>query len=127
MPRTEFADSAGSQFFICLDYANTRQLDHRYTGFGRVVDGMEVVTAIAKTPLADSSAGRPAKPPVIESIQVLPVTADRNPYASLVKIDNVPTTAPISAEAKAEAEAAARSSTEVPLDAPARKPALEQP
>jgi peptidyl-prolyl cis-trans isomerase B (cyclophilin B) len=129
MPRTEFQDSAGSQFFICLDYARTRTLDHRYTAFGRVVDGMEVVTAIAKTPLAEPpSAGKPTKPPVIESIQILPVTADHNPYVSVVKMDNVPTTAPISADAKAEAEAATRPSDQpLPLDAPKRKPALEQP
>lgn len=127
MPRTEFADSAGSQFFICLDYVNTRVLDHRYTSFGRVVDGMEVVNTIAKTPLADKQAGQPAKPPVIQSIQIFPVTADHNPYGSVVKMDNVPTTAPISAEARAEAEAATRPTTPAPLEAPARKPALEQP
>src|SRR5438876_7604063 len=33
MPRCEYANSAGSQFFICLDYATTKQLDGRYTAF----------------------------------------------------------------------------------------------
>lgn len=126
MPRAEFADSAGSQFFICLDYTTTRNLDHRYTSFGRVIDGMEVVNAIAKTPIADQHTGRPAVPQVIQSIQVFPVTADHDPYISMVKMDNVPTTAPISADAKAEAQAATKPSMELPLNAPPRKPALEQ-
>jgi cyclophilin family peptidyl-prolyl cis-trans isomerase len=46
MPRCEFANSAGSQFFICLKYDNTKQLDRRYTAFGRVIDGMETVKNI---------------------------------------------------------------------------------
>src|SRR5690606_22967436 len=41
MPRRQFADSAGSQFFICLDYSRTRALDKKYTAFGRVTAGME--------------------------------------------------------------------------------------
>lgn len=127
MPRAEFANSAGSQFFICLDYAMTRSLDHRYTSFGRVVDGMEVVNALAKVPLADPKSGRPVNPPVIRSVQVLPVTAEHNPYGPLVKMDNVPTTAPISAEAKEEAQATTKPSQEVPLNPPPRKPASEQP
>jgi peptidyl-prolyl cis-trans isomerase B (cyclophilin B) len=129
MPRAEFANSAGSQFFICLDYANTRGLDHRYTAFGRVADGMDVVEALAKVAVADKQSGRPVNPPVMRSVQVMPVTADHNPYVSLVKMDNVPTTAPISADAKAEAEAATRPSIErdVPLNAPPRKPPTEQP
>ena len=50
MPRYEFAASAGSQFFVCLDYAKTQQLDKRYTGFGKVIDGMAVVDAIQNDP-----------------------------------------------------------------------------
>src|SRR2546423_3055241 len=41
MPRAEYANSAGSQFFVCLDYKSTQHLDHRYTAFGKVVKGME--------------------------------------------------------------------------------------
>ena len=60
--------------------------------------------------------------------EILPVTAEHNPYSTVVKMDNVPTTAPVSAEARAEAEAATRpANTAVPLEAPPRKPALEQP
>lgn len=41
-------DSAGSQFFICV--TDLPQLDGKYTVFGRVVEGMEVVQAISEVP-----------------------------------------------------------------------------
>ncbi len=84
MPRAEFANSAGSQFFICLDYANTKQLDNRYTAFGTVVDGMDVVKKIASVPLGAGE--KPQNPLVIESVEVLAVTAADNPYAALLKL-----------------------------------------
>lgn len=40
-------DSATSQFFICLEDDTTAQLDGSYAAFGKVVDGMDVVDAIA--------------------------------------------------------------------------------
>jgi peptidyl-prolyl cis-trans isomerase B (cyclophilin B) len=83
LPRYEFASSAGSQFFICLNYENTRQLDGRYTVFGKVIDGMDAVNAIAKTPLADQRAGKPAEQVAIEKVEVIPVTAGKNPYERL--------------------------------------------
>ncbi len=46
MARTSDPDSAGSQFFICL---NTKaQLDGKYTVFGQVVEGLEVLEAIGR-------------------------------------------------------------------------------
>ena len=83
MPGCEAANSAGSQFFVCLDYANTRHLDNKYTAFGRVVQGMDAVKKIAATPLADPQAGKPVNPPVIEKVEVKPVTAGDNPYAEM--------------------------------------------
>jgi cyclophilin family peptidyl-prolyl cis-trans isomerase len=80
MPRSDFANSAGSQFFICLDYENTKQLDRRYTAFGKVVDGMETVKAIAASKIADPQTGRPEMPPKILKAEVRPVTAKDNPY-----------------------------------------------
>ncbi len=47
MARAREFDSAGSQFFICVD--DVRRLDTRYSVFGRVIQGMEVVDAIAYT------------------------------------------------------------------------------
>ena len=82
-PRAEFANSAGSQFFICLDYNATKQLDRRYTAFGRVMEGMDVVQKLAAAPLADERSGRPQNPPVIQRVEIKPVTAPANPYAKL--------------------------------------------
>ena len=45
MARTEDPNSANSQFFVML--APTFSLDHKYTGFGRVISGMQFVDAIA--------------------------------------------------------------------------------
>jgi len=45
MARAEQLNSANSQFFIML--APTFKLDHHYTAFGRVIEGMAAVDAIA--------------------------------------------------------------------------------
>jgi len=45
MARAEDVNSGNSQFFIML--APTFSLDHKYTGFGRVIAGMEFVDGIA--------------------------------------------------------------------------------
>ena len=45
MARAEDVNSGNSQFFIML--APTFSLDHKYTGFGRVVAGMQFVDSIA--------------------------------------------------------------------------------
>src|SRR5688572_7060883 len=91
-PRPEFANSAGSQFFICLDYNNTKQLDRRYTAFAKVIGpaGIETVRAIAKTPVADEVTGEPAEPRVIRRVEIKPVTAKENPYAVLQASANPP-------------------------------------
>ena len=84
MPRCEFANSAGSQFFICLDYERTQALDRRYTAFGRVTpESMTAVDAVAAVPIADPETNRPTEPQAIEKMVVKPVTAQENPYAKL--------------------------------------------
>jgi cyclophilin family peptidyl-prolyl cis-trans isomerase len=93
MPRSEYANSAGSQFFICLNYDATKQLDGRYTAFGRVVDGIEALHALASAPVGGPSGDRPEKPPVIKSIKVLPVRPGSNPYAQMMSFVR-PATAP---------------------------------
>ena len=93
MPRSEFANSAGSQFFICLDYTNTKHLDRRYTACGKVVEGLDTMTKLAALPIADPSAGRPVTPPVIKKAEVRPVTPKENPYGSLISIGG-PTSQP---------------------------------
>jgi cyclophilin family peptidyl-prolyl cis-trans isomerase len=44
MARSSSPDSAGSQFYVCLDDA--RFLDRQYTVFGQMTDGFEALDAI---------------------------------------------------------------------------------
>lgn len=81
-PGPEAANSGGSQFFIVL--STKPHLDTLYTAFGQVVEGMDTVKAIAKTPLADPQMGRPVTPPVIKKAEVKAVTPQRNPYAGIL-------------------------------------------
>jgi peptidyl-prolyl cis-trans isomerase B (cyclophilin B) len=85
MARSQDPNSAGSQFFICLDYNQTQKLDHKYTAFGKVVKGMETVNKIAAAPLSDPQKGTPQTPTTITKVQVFPVTAGNNPYDELIK------------------------------------------
>jgi peptidyl-prolyl cis-trans isomerase B (cyclophilin B) len=85
-PRPEYANSAGSQFFISLDYKNTAQLDGAYTIFGRVIgdEGRKTLAAIAAAPVPDKKTARPAKPPVIKKIEIFAVATKANPYRTLL-------------------------------------------
>ena len=47
MARSGDPNSAGSQFFICLSRGGCQHLDGDYTAFGKVIDGLDVVQAIA--------------------------------------------------------------------------------
>jgi peptidylprolyl isomerase len=46
MARAQSPDSGDSQFFICFDDATF--LDHQYTVWGRVIDGMDNVDKLAR-------------------------------------------------------------------------------
>ncbi len=48
MARTMIPDSASSQFFIM--HADAPHLDSQYAGFGKVIEGLEVIDAIATVP-----------------------------------------------------------------------------
>ena len=48
MARSQNPDSGGSQFFICV--ADAPFLDNKYTVFGKVVSGLDVVDAIVNAP-----------------------------------------------------------------------------
>lgn len=86
-PRPEYANSAGSQFFICLEDKNSQQLDGMYTVFAKVVgtDGLKTLAKIGASPVIDKKTGKPAKPPVITKIEIHPVTARENPYRMLLQ------------------------------------------
>jgi cyclophilin family peptidyl-prolyl cis-trans isomerase len=62
----------GSQFFITL--APVSQLDGKYTLFGQVVEGMEVVRQIGKVPVEVPRGGRekshPVKPVVLKKVTI---------------------------------------------------------
>src|SRR6185369_3172317 len=60
MARSNDPDSAGSQFFICLAGANF--LDRKYTAFGQLVAGDDVLGKIGDTPVAMSNSGERSKP-----------------------------------------------------------------
>jgi peptidyl-prolyl cis-trans isomerase B (cyclophilin B) len=85
MARTQEPDTAGSQFFVCLDYKQTKNLDRKYAAFGKVVSGMDAVNKIAAAPLADPKTGMPREPQVMNSVTVKSVTPQDNPYADFFK------------------------------------------
>ena len=64
MARTMFPDSAGSQFFVM--HKNSPHLDGQYAAFGKVIEGMEVVNAIAETPTDFSD--RPLEDQIMETV-----------------------------------------------------------
>ena len=51
MARSNDFNSASSTFFICLSSEKCTQLDGSYAGFGRVIEGMDVVDAIVEAML----------------------------------------------------------------------------
>ncbi|MEO8353469.1 MAG: peptidylprolyl isomerase [Chthoniobacteraceae bacterium] len=73
MARSQDPDSAGSQFFICTGDASF--LDRKYTAFGKVIKGDDVLKKIAETPVTTNASGEPSKPTErveIESVKIVP-------------------------------------------------------
>jgi peptidyl-prolyl cis-trans isomerase B (cyclophilin B) len=60
MARSQDPNSAGSQFFICLDAAPF--LDGQYTGFGQLTGGEDVLLKIGDTPTSMGPGGEKSKP-----------------------------------------------------------------
>jgi len=73
MARSSDPDSAGSQFFICDGAANF--LDHKYTAFGKLMKGDDVLTKIANTPVTMSPGGEPSKPTKRVEVQSVKIVA----------------------------------------------------
>lgn len=72
MARAMSPNSAGSQFFIM--HANASYLDGQYAAFGKVIEGMDVVDAIAA--VATDFHDKPKKPQVIKNMKVETFGAD---------------------------------------------------
>jgi len=75
MARTQVVDSATSQFFINVvdnDFLNNGARDFGYAVFGKVIDGMDVVDAIAAVPTSNKGmhGDVPTEDVVIESVKV---------------------------------------------------------
>ena len=66
MARAAHPNSAGSQFFIMHEKAP--HLDGQYAAFGKVIEGMDVVNAIAETPTG--YADRPVTPQRMKTVTV---------------------------------------------------------
>ncbi|MBI1389060.1 MAG: peptidylprolyl isomerase [bacterium] len=66
MARTSDPNSAGSQFFICHQAAP--HLDHQYTVFGEVAEGMDVVDKIATAPVGPRDV--PLEPVTIKHVKI---------------------------------------------------------
>ena len=76
MARSANPNSAGSQFFICDGDASF--LDRQYTAFGKLIEGGDVLTKIASTPVGASGSGEQSKPRKrvgVISIKIVPADA----------------------------------------------------
>lgn len=75
MARARDPNSAGSQFFI-VHAEHAPHLDGQYTAFGRLLEGEDVLDAIAAAPCEHSSTGElsvPEEPVRIHSVRLVPV------------------------------------------------------
>jgi len=66
MARAQDPDSAGSQFFIM--HGTSPHLDNKYTAFGKVTEGLDVVDKIATTEV--DARDKPVKPITIKTITI---------------------------------------------------------
>jgi len=78
MARSRDPDSAGSQFFICdapADSPNMQYLNGKYTAFGKLIKGDDVLEKIASTPVGPNALGEPSKPQKrvrLDSVKIVP-------------------------------------------------------
>ncbi len=71
MARSQSPDSAGSQFFICTGDASF--LDNKYTAFGHVIKGEDVLKALESVPTKSNGGekSRPVERQGIESVKLV--------------------------------------------------------
>ncbi len=131
MARADEPNSANSQFFIML--APTFKLDHKYSAFGRVVEGMAAADGIAvgeppaqPTRIVRATIGGPLPaPPVIAAAAPPATDAAPDPAAATAEAA-APAPAPEVAPPPAPAEAVPAPAAEAPPAAEAA-PAAEAP
>ncbi len=98
MARSMDPDSAGSQFFVCLDPAPF--LDRQYTGFGRLVKGEDVLLKIGDTPVASNGRER-SKPTERITVESIKIVSDADPVVPApVPSSPAPAPAPAAQPAK---------------------------
>ena len=68
MARSADPDSAGCQFFICLGDASF--LDGKYTAFGKLIAGEDVLKKIGDVPTEGPERSRPTERVVIEHVKI---------------------------------------------------------
>jgi peptidyl-prolyl cis-trans isomerase B (cyclophilin B) len=72
MARSASPDSASCQFFICLEGAQA--LNGKYTCFGKLIKGEDVLKKLGDSAVAASASGEPSKPQArvgVESIKIV--------------------------------------------------------
>ncbi|MCP4703321.1 MAG: peptidylprolyl isomerase [candidate division Zixibacteria bacterium] len=69
MARSQSPNSASSQFFICL--GTQAFLDGKYTVFGQVMEGMDVLHTIGKAPCGGPQKSKPNKDVFMRKVTVL--------------------------------------------------------
>ena len=67
MASSQHPDSAGSQFFICLGDASF--LDRKYTAFGRLTQGDDVLERIGNSPVTMNNSGERSKPLALITVE----------------------------------------------------------
>jgi len=71
MARTQDPNSAGSGFFLV--HKESPHLDNQYTAFGNLVEGVDVLDAIANVQVGGPQKSTPVQPVVLSAAVVLPV------------------------------------------------------
>jgi peptidylprolyl isomerase len=132
MARAEEPNSANSQFFIML--APTFKLDHKYSAFGRVIEGMAAVDGIAvgeppsqPTKIVHATIGGPLPSPPVVAAAPAPeaVPAAAAPAEQAAAPPATPVETPVSLP---ETTAATSAQQAAPAPAPtAEAPAQEAP
>jgi peptidyl-prolyl cis-trans isomerase B (cyclophilin B) len=72
MARTQDPNSAGSGFFLV--HKESPHLDNQYSAFGNLVEGVDVLDAIANVQVGGPQKSTPVQPVVLSAAVVLPVT-----------------------------------------------------